>query len=154
MPCDCSHMQREGDVRKNQMWHFPCWGKQIFCGLHTVQLMAILECRTMIVNNTGKVSWWLSVVFLKACLSNLFLCTCCQLSFYHCIWLLPLIFLPSHYHYHYGGHERRKAKEAYNIRYWSTPITTQREKTRVQGLHNSDWTVRSIGCSISHCHGN
>ncbi len=36
--------------------------------------------------------------------------------------------LPSHYHYlYYGSHERRKAKEAYNIRYWSTPITTQRK---------------------------
>jgi len=100
--------------------------------------------------------------FFKACLrtSMLFfpLCTCNEIEpsiSIEAILLLPLIFLPSHYHYHYyGGHERRKAKEAYNIRYWSTPITTQREKMWDQGLHNSDWTVRSIGCSISCCHGN
>lgn len=42
--------------------------------------------------------------------------------------IVSVFFLPSHYHYHYyRGHERRKAKEAYNIRYWSTPITTQRK---------------------------
>lgn len=34
------------------------------------------------------------------------------------------------------------------------PSPHREKKTWVQGLHNSDWTVRSIGCSISRCHGN
>lgn len=155
---------REGDVRKNQMWHFPCWGKRILCGpwyslwqfWSAVQWLWIIQAKC----HDG------SVLFLKACLSALewtvvfFFSlhlwrnrSSCLFTIVSCFFLF--FFLLPHYHYHYyGGHERRKAKEAYNIRYWSTPITTQRKKTWVQGLHNSDWTVRSIGCSISRCHGN
>lgn len=92
MPCGCSHMQRGRCAEKSDVT-FSVLGKANSVWARTqCSLMAILECRTMIVNNTGKVSWWLSVVFLKACLSNLegtvvfFLCTCNEIE--------PAVFLP------------------------------------------------------------
>lgn len=81
-------------------------------------------------------------------------------SFYmkRSIWHLAIVSLlfgsSSHYHYHYyWGSGRHKAKEAYNI---SLLIHAhhRREKIWVQGLHNSNWTPRSIGYSISCCHSN
>lgn len=51
---------RQGDVWKNQMWHFPCWRNRILCGS---QYNAWQFWSAALVNNTGKVSWWLSIVF-------------------------------------------------------------------------------------------
>lgn len=118
---------REGDVWENQMWH--CEETGVRCGACqlAVEFLGILD------NDRPHAD---SPLFSRVPFDSK---RNCRFSFH--VWpnrssrvftivsaFFLFFFLPSHYHYrYYGGHERRTAKEAYNIRYWSTPITTQRK---------------------------
>lgn len=127
MACGCSHMQTGKMCGKIRCDIF-CAGDTEFCVGRSKAHKQITQVKC----HDGY------LLFLKACLSvqeesvffslhlwqNRPSCLFTIVSFSFLFFLLP-----SNYHYHYyGSHERRKAKEAYNIRYWSTPITTQRKK--------------------------
>lgn len=162
MPCGCSHMQRGRCAEKSDVT-FSVLGKANSVWA-AVQLMAILECRTMIVNNAGKVSWWLCIVFksmpfgLRMNCTFFFLCICDEID--------PAVFLPlflaSSFSFSFSltiittimEAMRDARQKRHTISGIDPHPSPHRKKTWVQGLHNSDWTVRSIGCSISRCHGN
>lgn len=147
MACGCSHMQRGRCVGKSDV-------------TFRITGMCVLSAGCRIPRNSGQwqATHRLSIVFKSAFWIrkelSIFLFACDQVH--------PAVYLPLFQSFSspltiittITEAMRDARQKRHTISGIDPHPSPHREKTWVQGLHNSDWTVRSIGCSISRFHGN